>query len=1643
MSRVPPISSTGGRQSWRSSSHKPENHAAPRLLLTVIAVALVAIFLAIVLRPRPDRHLRVALIHAGSHDVEAIPPLVYGLQAARRVVADLDAREIRGEAAAIAAEIDAWDEWLDDPDDTFLVYVRGYLLADEAGRPALACSDFRIPPGSDAATGLLPLERILRRLADRAPGRFTGTRLLVLDLEPLAAYPRLGLDGGQPLREMETLVEGLTGEAAENVWVLVAGGPLPAAGWDHQARLPLATGLLLEGLRGAANFDRNYSIDLAEICDYVTNRMRGLSPRDPDDAPGLVLIRGGVGRLADSRPARDAWLAATDPRSADADNDAEADTDIDADVTPVSLPATPADGATPPDTDTSARSEASSAANGGQASAAGRPNGEDARKAADDLSAPAPDRTAPDRAAPDRGTADRDEATGTPGEAAGDRPAGDAAAGTAGAGHADSFWDWRDRFQDPRAVDHLGPAGIAPHLWRALVTRVLHAELESLDPAAPASRTIIPGRAAADLAELAREYPYLRATGSAVSGPPGPRDPESVGDPWVRQLQTFVAAVTAERAASDADPRVAATDALQQAVAIARIRLADWLDYRLQTLSLFVAAELDADSLRRDIAEAETALLHADRQSDPSEISRRTESLVETTRRFDADMDAAIGRMLLDFRRRDPERTWELTRRAEAWLRSPLAGGEHRRRLRAAIAAAPQTVPLAAAETERPAGTSPLPAADPPPPARLLSIEASPSRRTDLRQLLSELERFATRGGQSGWSWQGPLLADRDVTFADQFAAALRIAPTDVRVDSPPRPLVHPIRPAPRIRNPRTLLTDETGTPLATPLAIPDIDQPAIIRVRLEPEADRETRLKLSARIVPGVRADGTASRRLDARWLPSDRQALGAAAGRADPSVLRVSVPARQGDVARLEIRPLAYGDGVTEMPAVEILVDAEGPSNADEIEAMLGPWPLSVDLPRQDRIRLAVRPRDGVGFSRERVSGEEDLPDGVWLRTFAARTTPFRLHLFNDSDRECRVRAWLIRMENPFTPERVQAYWPDLFRFRAAERKRSMFRPDGKISDRFLADRHRLRGPTELALPAGRVRVPLTWYATDPPAAGPGEGPADADPTRGSGAPAGEKGPGEEVENVDVSHGMALVVRMIDARGNDLPGDDQLLWLVPKPFAPENYVDLRSVRYDDGEIQVQAALRGDFDGDGVADTLPEIDQRPLEIGWTEDDQWSGYQAQAPTEPRRQTLTIRSTEAGASRMKVPVPASREESWVRLDVDGWPRALKWVVRHEVGAQGLPKERWDRVAFGSVSMTYPESPRTPGEPGMPDIPVRVRSPVDPVFRGGGKSLSTVLAVDFSALAFTRMPPPEIRLSVDDRGSYVRYWTDRFARTVASWDGGGEELRLRTVVTDLSRDWTTEAQRADDRLTFAAELWAGPETLAEAQLKLTLDSTPPRVEDLRPRTPLRFDEADPRPIVWDVRCVDPGRSASGITRVRFGVDTAGDGQPDLGIQEYRVDPPAPSPEIPQAKRSFLPPAAGTYRVVVQAWDAAGLASQPLVIPFEIRPAAASQAPDRERAEMKRGRVVGRIATGATARGRVTIDPAPPGIAPGAVAEIASGNRFQFDRLPPGDYTFRFDGSIGNRAVSLKWGGRSIRFDQGDSVPLSLAPQAADDD
>ena len=1111
------------RRSWRQKKQTGSNRWLRRVVVTALCVLLLGLIIYMML-PEAKPHLHAFVVHPGYdfYDNDMIVPPMFGKQALQQIVASMEAseswgddRNIGGKVVTIRNDLGALPKKLSDqqPTDSTMVIVRGYLMTDADGHAALACADLGVKPGSTDVSGLLPISELLQPLAAVAADDFEGGRLLVFDIEPLGALPRLNQYGDAALQALAEEVAGLEAEYADRLWVLVTRGAMQSPGWDPTSQLPISTQTFLNGLKGDADVDDDRAVTLKELVAYMARRYQRLDPR----APEIIVMRGGVGRLENSDAVDDLWLAeAETPPEPEEEEEAKQDSD---------------------EAEQNGDAEKSAATagqgTGGQgvevswASYGGGAAGQNVRTVA--LRAQDQADTA---AKPDSGeAADPKSDAATAGESKendqdvdppSDPPEVDNNANSSdpteqAAAVPETFWHLRDRLEQKSSNRSLHPIALAPHLWRRIVLAALHSDVGSLpDPQSGFSAETQSG-----LQDL------IAAIDS--SNPPGRLGAKTTD---IQEIYAMWIDARNSKRRSRIDDQVRAADELQFAIAVARTHWWSLCLCRQQAIGVGTNPINILSDWHQRLNDAEDLL--ADQTGDQVQVQRLKDEaagLWMLIRRSKTSVSDEIGKLLDDFDRNRGDDAWREIRKAYVFLRSPLPTAGQRDKLNKAVGQAliDPFSPDRDSETSLEAET--------------FGVAEAGRLGAGLAKRVQDEYRLWQR--QSGNADEG--------TFAGRFAQSLRVDPRDrndpgdTEMQAIDQPLLNMVVAVPRVPKPSWSIADSSNSRLNEKNLYVLQELRDHLSIEIYPDAEQRTEYELTYRLL--------SPSPLELQWEQ------GVVSG-PDKDVARISVPAGKTGRVQLFIKSSDFASDEISEVGIEIEINplSESESVATHIASLRGKREMKIGLPQRDRIRAVL---ECVGLSNEFRSGDRDnFTGGLWLRTFASRETRFRFSLYNESGRNCRAKVWLIPLQNPFYRDRVAEYWPDLIPERLDRLRELIMTSEGRVDLDVLEDA--LKGPKTIDL--GTDPAALDWKP-----------PAGEEPESSPSPPAPAEGAPEGNNDKDASHGLALVVRLLDPKLDDqpLPGGDQIIWLIPKPWTPAEYIEITEMEFRNRHIHVSAAIQ------------------------------------------------------------------------------------------------------------------------------------------------------------------------------------------------------------------------------------------------------------------------------------------------------------------------------------------------------------------------------------------------------------------------------------------------------------------------------------
>ena len=280
-------------RSWRASPRDElPTKGAKRVRLAIFGfLALVlGVLLVWVLWPPgapPVRFFSLPIIH---YDTITVPPIPFIQEDAAALVqlapdgVDLGDLETW---AGISGLGKRFQETVGDR-DTLVLYVTGHGVA-QSGTACLLCSDYLWEPG----TGRYKMDDLLEQVS-RCRAR---VKLLILDADHLASDPRLGM----LVNEFSRLVEEKVRSTPDpNLWVLMATQPLETPLASYHDKRSVFSYYVTAAFDGAADFNHDGVIDLAELVDFVNLGVKEYARRENGEraTQSIRLLQGGKGAVS-------------------------------------------------------------------------------------------------------------------------------------------------------------------------------------------------------------------------------------------------------------------------------------------------------------------------------------------------------------------------------------------------------------------------------------------------------------------------------------------------------------------------------------------------------------------------------------------------------------------------------------------------------------------------------------------------------------------------------------------------------------------------------------------------------------------------------------------------------------------------------------------------------------------------------------------------------------------------------------------------------------------------------------------------------------------------------------------------------------------------------------------------------------------------------------------------------------------------------------------------------------------------------------------------------------------------------------------------------------------------------------------------
>ena len=856
-----------------------------------------------------------------------------------------------------------------------------------------------------------------------------------------------------------------------------------------------------------------------------------------------------------------------------------------------------------------------------------------------------------------------------------------------------------------------------------------------------------------------------------------------------------------------------------------------------------------------------------------------------------------------------------------------------------------------------------------------LSDVDGPNRRTVLAQQLQMEQRLAQLADPQ---WQWLEWNDRFSTFGPQFRDHF------VRVNEKlKQPGAEPAQLSPWALasvDGRDALAVGWHTQLAPPLGI----APPATTPQLEITMDTDV-LELG-------NEPQTIRVQVSANVASTDRGELRVSA---DP---RISVVARDGNRFRLgeslrfqiSVKP-GYGEAHQKIAPTVFKATLAGFS---EKKSDLATW-----LTGPDRVELIVTQ---AGRLQTSTVNEQN---SVELGTFPNRVTDFQIAARNLAHEDKTVVVTLYQI-----PLELGKYIaPGRLLTRRGQALKLV--EDATFSGSETEDLTPIVSSKPITLRPNEAAEPLDFSPA--PAPPPAEGTADA------AAPPPES---DQPAKLEISQGILCEIKQQDS--------DNVwhYWVELRTIPPRDYVS-SVVRYDQRKLHVRCDLKSGWE-------VPGLSEAPASIAWD-----LKRLSSVVLDSMRNTIStdfIQNPSDPASLIQTLLdPIERGVANVRLDVDGYPRALAYDVRlDENRAYREPKRDISRIQLVSIGMEgQPKKyvtasrylPEEPDEKNPVVVLKRRQGVADNAAFPGAKpndQLIVTFHVDAPVTAFSRDAKDQIQLRIDAPGfDPVRVHADRDFRYHVEAVGADGLLSIRNSVSDYV-DKKITLPGLSGTFGFQVEMLLNrPEVRLNSQVELSFDDDPPRL--LVFRAPSRVRTGKPLTVDLDVQ--DP----SGLERVEY------------GVVEQPTDAPAKMTELrlPLAKTLPLPTKGlevrKPYYLKLRLIDRAGNelltdgkrgAPEPLRFSvYQPAPIGGGITPDDE--PVRPGTVWGVVKVGAFGPPRIKVELTGGKRFPPVTTSI--GGKFEFPMVPPGDYVLKASGNPQNKG------------DHEGETPLSINKQEDFDD
>jgi hypothetical protein len=515
-----------------------------------------------------------------------------------------------------------------------------------------------------------------------------------------------------------------------------------------------------------------------------------------------------------------------------------------------------------------------------------------------------------------------------------------------------------------------------------------------------------------------------------------------------------------------------------------------------------------------------------------------------------------------------------------------------------------------------------------------------------------------------------------------------------------------------------------------------------------------------------------------------------------------------------------------------------------------------ITCHLPRPNIVDLKVVPSYRYDESKPNYGADESLAQGSVLRLNPNRDSSFKLLLQNKSSDDKKVRVQIIRVpRQAFQPDpnRQEPWSPYLFGEGRA--LISELQPlDNQLAGMQglppqLAEQVLATSPekTPLVLPsAGSPLVPVTLEMKSAPA-------DPANPAAGS-------------VPLDATTGLLCVITNVDK-----PSERFIKWLDLVPYAPHELFAIpeRDISFVNGVLSFKVVL---FAAEAAAGMR--LDQ-PLKVVWDRTGTRLGNPPLLEATINPQTLTA------TFKAEIP-PETRQDVILRLNIDGYPRALihglqlddkiqvvsnKNLKRDPLSGLHLGRLTHDKTMFLIQSSDAVYTPSSPPETVPPDLKIKTLRREDRSLAGirldnpsSRQRMTADLQADVHPSFFSS--GGWIELGYDGEEPKFRFLQDRDIRIQLTSISPERGLTLHTTIQDFTDlDVSTEAAPPDDtrkRLSAAlrgdADLSSDSAVHAQA---IVFDRKTPRIvnaELQNDRIVVNARRELTRPIVVDVQATD---------------------------------------------------------------------------------------------------------------------------------------------------------------------------------------------